>query len=310
MTGPGAEQTGAGEKLRADGVLLFITAVWGGTFVVVKDALGHADPFTFLAVRFALGGTVAAAIAGRAMLRPDVLRAGAILGAFLFAGYGFQTAGLVFTTESRSAFITGLAVVLVPFVSFAVNRRVPKPPSLVGVGLALVGLYVLTGGLSSASAAGADSRGEVIVGDLLTLGCALTFAVHIALTERFAPKLPAMALVAVQLWCVCLLSLLVLPVTGARVSWTSELLYAAAFTGVFASAMAIGLQTWAQARTTAVRAALIFSLEPVMAAALSYGLGREEPAARELTGGALLISAVLIAEVGNALWARRQLSAG
>ncbi len=306
MTGPGAAATGVGEKLRADGVLLFITAIWGGTFVVVKDALGDADPFTFLAVRFAMGAAVASVVAGPALWRPDVLRAGLLLGTFLFAGYAFQTAGLVFTTESRSAFITGLAVVLVPFASFFISRRVPKPPSLLGVALALGGLYVLTGGLSSGAAAGAASRAEVVLGDLLTLGCALTFATHIALTERFAPKLPAMALVAVQLWTVCLLSAGALLFVPPRVTWTGDLLFAAAFTGIFASALAIGLQTWAQARTTAVRAALIFALEPVFAAGLSFGMGRESLGAKELSGGALLLLAVLVAEVGNALWARRR----
>lgn len=310
MTGPGVDASTPSEKLRADGVLLFITAVWGGTFVVVKDALGHADPFTFLALRFALGGVVAAALAGRTLLRPDVLKAGSILGVFLFAGYAFQTAGLVHTTESRSAFITGLAVVLVPVVSILVFRRYPKPPSVLGVAMALAGLYVLTGGLSRSAPASNEAEG-LLLGDLLTLGCAVSFAFHIALTERFAPKLPVFALVAIQLWTVCILSLFALPLTGGpRVTWMGELLFAAAFTGVFASAMAIGLQTWAQARTTAVRAALIFSLEPVFAAALSYGLGREEPGPREYGGGALLIAAVLVAEVGNALWARRRVTAG
>ncbi len=304
MTGPGAEGADSRARLRGDAVLLFITAVWGTTFVVVKDALGHADPFTFLAVRFSFGGVAALLIARRAAVRPEVLRAGLVLGVFLFAGYAFQTAGLVHTTEARSAFITGLAVVLVPLVSLVLFRRLPKPPSIIGVAVALGGLQVLTGGLQGGIAAeGAQSN--VLLGDLLTLGCAVSFAIHIALTERFAPKLPAFALVAVQLWVVALLSAVARPFTQTHANWTPSLLGAALLTGIFASALAIGLQTWAQARTTAVRAALIFSLEPVFAASLSHGLGREALGARELWGGALLITAVLVAEVGGALWSRR-----
>jgi drug/metabolite transporter (DMT)-like permease len=302
----GPDATSAGDKLRADGVLLFITAVWGGTFVVVKDALGEADPFAFLAVRFALGGVAALAIARRRALDPPVLKAGALLGVFLFAGFALQTSGLVHTTESRSAFITGLAVVLVPIVSIVLFRRLPKPPTLLGVAMALGGLHVLTGGLSPEQAAPAQGEANLVLGDLLTLGCALTFAFHIALTERFAPRVPAMALVAVQLWVVSLLSGGAAVVTSAQATGSLAFWLAAAFTGLFASTLAIGLQTWAQARTTAVRAGLIFSLEPVFAAALSATMGRDTLGPREMWGGGILIGAVVVAEAGNALWARRR----
>lgn len=293
-------------RLHADLVLIGITALWGGTFVVVKDALGHADPFTFIAVRFALGGVAGAVLARRHLWpitaeRRPLYGAGALLGAFLFLGFAFQTVGLQHTTESRSAFITGLAVVLVPLVSYGVFRRRPSLPSMVGVAIAFVGLHVLTGGLSE------PSRGSnVVTGDLLTLGCAVMFSFHIALTERFAPGKDALALVTVQLCVVALLAAVCLPFVQTRVSWTLPLLAAAVFTGLFASTLAIGLQTWAQARTTAVRAALVFSLEPVFAASFSVVLGREQLGRRELAGGLLTILAVLVAEIGNAIWAKRR----
>lgn len=290
----------ASTKLRADLVLVAITALWGATFVVVKDALTQADPFTFVALRFAIGGAVASIFARRALLDPKVIRYGLFLGLFLFLGFAFQTGGLVHTTESRSAFITGLSVILVPIVSIALFRRRPQPPSLIGVCLALGGLYVLTGGLSAQT----EGRG-VLLGDLLTLGCAITFAFHIALTELFAPRVPALALVAVQLWVVSLLSALCTPFVHAHVDWHGAFIPALIFCGVFASAVAIALQTWAQARTSAVRAALIFSLEPVFAASMSVALGRERLGSRELLGGSLTVLAILVAEVGNAWWAKR-----
>lgn len=287
-------------RLRADLVLVLITALWGATFVVVKDALAQADPFTFVALRFAVGGAVATALAGRALLHPGIVRYGLFLGGFLFLGFVLQTAGLLHTTESRSAFITGLSVILVPLVSVAVLRRRPHPPSLVGVGIALVGLYVLTGGLTAGA-----GRQDVLLGDLLTLGCAICFALHISFTEKFAPRVPALALVAVQLWTVSALAALCIPFTATRLDWHGGFIPALLFCGVFASALAIALQTWAQARTSAVRAALIFSLEPVFAASASVALGRERLGPRELLGGSLTVLAILVAEVGNAWWSRR-----
>jgi drug/metabolite transporter (DMT)-like permease len=156
----------------ADAVLAGITAFWGATFIVVKDALDDADPLSFLVLRFGLGALGLALVARKGLLDPRVWKPGGVLGLFLFVGYALQTWGLKFTTPSRSAFITSLCVVLVPFVSTAMFRRLPGWPSLLGAGLAAAGLAALTGGLS----------GTVSVGDALTLGCAVSYAVHITLT--------------------------------------------------------------------------------------------------------------------------------
>jgi drug/metabolite transporter (DMT)-like permease len=300
VTGQGAPATSPRLRLEADLVLVGITAVWGTTFVVVKDALSHADPFTFVALRFGAGALAATALARRQLRHPGVMRGGLVLGVLLFVGFALQTMGLVHTTESRSAFITGLAVVLVPLASFAVFRRLPQVTSLVGVALAFVGLHVLTGGASDPVADASTS-----LGDLLTLGCAVSFAVHITLTEKFAPGVPALALVAVQLWVVTFLAAACLPFVNARAEWSSDFVAAVIFCGLVASTGCIALQTWAQARTTAVRAALIFSLEPVFAALVSVGLGRERLDTREVAGGSLTVLAVLVAELGNLFWARR-----
>jgi drug/metabolite transporter (DMT)-like permease len=290
-----------GAGLKGDVVLLLITAFWGLTFVTVKDALGDADPFSFLALRFGVGAVAATAIAGRQLLVPANVRAGLVLSGFLFLGYALQTWGLDLTTPSRSAFITGLAVVLVPFVSTVLFRRWPKVPSMVGVALAVVGLWLLTGG---AVPGVASTR----TGDLLTFGCAVSYAFHISLTEKMAPGRSATAMVAVQLWVVALASAACLPFVQVRVVWTTGLVGAVLFCGLFASALAISVQMWAQARTTAVRAALIYSLEPVFAVGYSVLAGRERLGSRELAGGTIIVAGVLVAEVGAALlerWRRR-----
>ncbi|MDQ3267101.1 MAG: DMT family transporter [Myxococcota bacterium] len=285
-------------RLRGDLALLLITAVWGGTFVLVKDSLDQADPFTFLTLRFSLGALAAAAIARGDLWHKPSVRYGLLLGVFLFLGYALQTTGLQHTTPSRSAFITGMTIVLVPFVSIVLFKRLPRIPSLLGVGLAVLGLYWLT------LAEGAASTSGTLRGDLLTFGCTVAYAFHIAWNERLAPKAKVMAMVTVQLTVVAVLSALCLPLLEVRLVWNPTLLWGVVFTGLFASTLAIGVQTWGQARTTAVRAALIFSLEPVFAALYSVAVGREALGRRELVGGGLIIFGVAVAEVGNALWDR------
>ena len=231
------------------------------------------------------------------MLEPRTLRRGAVLGVFLFFGFVLQTVGLVTTTPARSAFITGLYVVLVPVVGWLVFRRRARFTSWVGVGLAAVGLRYLTG-------ADVGVAQGLSTGDVLTLGCAVAYTFHILFTERYAPRTGVVALGAVQLWMVAGLSALCVPVAGARVTWTPAFLGAVAFCGLLASALSICVQTWAQARTTAVRVAIICCLEPVFTAVYSVALDYEQLGAREWAGGALIVLGVLVAELGGHLLER------
>jgi len=280
-------------RFQADGALALVTAFWGITFVVVKDALGHGDPFSFLALRFVVGALVLSALARRQVLLSQNLRRGALLGGFLFLGFALQTVGLTDTTPSRSAFITGLSVVLVPLWSLLLFHRLPRVTSLLGVVLATVGLYYLT-------RPDVNGNGGVSRGDILTVFSAAAYSLHIILTERYAPKQGATGLVAVQLWVVTLLSVLCLPFVEVRVEWAPSFVGAFLFCGIFASAGALTVQTWGQARTTAVRAALIYSMESVFAATYAVLLGYETLGPREWGGGALILSGVLLSEVGAA----------
>lgn len=283
------------KALAADGALLAITVLWGVTFVTVKDALTHADPITFLVMRFGLGALVAALLARRALAHAGVWRTGLLLSVFLFLGFAFQTWGLKHTTPSRSAFITGLCMVMVPFFSWWHSKRRPSTLAFAGTVVATAGLFVLTDAAQGTGLA---------LGDGLTLLCTFAYAMHIVLTEKYAGQFPPTALVAVQLTGVTLCALLCLPFVDRNVQPSTDLLIAVLICGVLASGLAISIYTWAQARTSAVHAALIFSLEPVIAAFWSAALGREVLGARELTGGALVVAGVLLAEVGGALWSR------
>jgi drug/metabolite transporter (DMT)-like permease len=281
--------------LLADAALLGITALWGATFVTVKDALDDADTLTFLALRFSLGGLAASLMAGRSLFSALAWKRGFVLGLLLFGGYLAQTKGLETTTPSRSAFVTGLCVLFVPIFSWMFYGSRPSKWVLLGSLLALLGLLILTGNTSGFT---------LFIGDWLTLICAFLFGIHIALTQKFALNVAPTALVASQLLTTAILAAFSLHFSNIRINPGIPLYVAIAVTGILASAVAISIQAWAQTRTSAVRAALFFSLEPIFAIIWSAIIGRGVPQAHEWIGGFIMIAGVVVAEMAG-VWATR-----
>ncbi len=280
--------------------LLGATAVWGATFVTVKDALASSDTFTFLALRFAVGALAAGAFAWRHLREREVWRRGGVLGLLLFGGYALQTVGLETISPARAAFLTGLTVVFVPFVSWGLTGRSPPWPAFVAPAVAMVGLQQLTG---------FTFDGEPLHrGDVLTVGCALVYAGHIATTSHLAARAKVAAdpwaVTAVQLLLVAALATASLPFVEVRFTPNPGYWAAVVFTGVAASALAIGVQVWAQQRLSATRAAVIYSLEPVFALAWAGAMGAGWPTPAEWVGGGFILAAVLTSELGPALLAR------
>jgi drug/metabolite transporter (DMT)-like permease len=272
-------------RRRADLALVVAAFFFGTTFLVVQDAVEDADPVPFLAVRFLIGGAVLAVLGRGRAATPLEMRHGVAAGVLLFVGYVLQTVGLQYTSPSTSAFITYLLVVFVPLISFAVLRRRPHPLTLVGLVLAVAGLVLLTGGADVAF-----GRGEV-----LTLGCAVAFAAHIVLLGETAGRHDPVRLTCIQVTFVGLACLAISVVTGGlRMPWAA--VGAAAFTGVFATALAFFAMVWAQRVVSPSRAALILLLEPVFAALLSWVTG-EGLSGAALAGGVLILAAVMVAEV-------------
>jgi len=278
-------------QLIADLLLLLVTAVWGGTFVMVKDAVSAYPVFGFLTIRFALASVALLPVAG-GHLRGLGWRgwgAGALIGLFLFAGYGLQTVGLRYTSASKAGLITGLSVVIVPLLSALLIRRRPAPGALLGVGLATVGLVLLT--LGPANQLVAER------GDLIVLGCALGFALHIVSVSIFAPRMDPLGLTLVQVLTVGLLSLAMSYIEGEWAAPTGPVWFAAAFTGVLATAMAFAAQNLVQRFTTPTHTALIFTAEPVFAAAFGVLLAGETLLPRGLAGGLLIVAATVASEI-------------
>jgi len=265
-----------------------VTAIWGCTFVVVKGALADASPLPFLAVRFVLAGLLLLAILGRGQVDSATIVPGSILGLFLFAGYLFQTWGLTYTTPSKSAFLTGFSVILVPVIMMLSGSRM-GPATLVGGALGLCGIYLLV----APSGMAAANRG-----DLLTLAGALSFAVHIVLVGHYTKKFSFLHLVPVQILVVGLLSLVALPFAPNRtLHLTGRLVGAILVTAVLATGVAFSVQNWAQQYTPAAHTALIFALEPVFAALCSRLVMGEHLGGRVLLGAGLILAGMVISEV-------------
>jgi drug/metabolite transporter (DMT)-like permease len=281
----------------ADLSLLLLTLLWGTTFLLVKNALAATSAPAFLALRF---GVAAAALGLVWLVRrdprtPSLLRHGLLLGLAMFAGFALQTVGLRYTTPARSGFLTGLSVLVVPFLArFVLGRRV-SPFAWAGVALALAGLLALTRPFGDAI--GADVR----LGDALTVGCAVTYAFQIVYTSEWSPRHRLAPLVFLQVATTLALSPLLLAVEPWRVGGGAPLAGTVLFTGLVMTAGAFFVMNWAQRHTSAVRAALIFSLEPLAAALFSNVVGGEPLGLWDWAGGALIVLGVVAGELGAAL---------
>ena len=274
--------------MRALAVLIVVTAIWGVTFVQVKDAVALYPLFAFLAVRFAIAsGTLA--VPGLRRLRSlgwRGVRAAILAGALLGSGYALQTAGLERTTVSSTGFITGTSVVLTPLLALAVFRVRAAPAAWAGVALTTAGLALLAG----------IHRGSAS-GDLLVLAGAATYALQIVLMERYAPRYDAIAFTLVEML-TAFAGLLAIALARGELTvphgWT--VWGALVVTGVFASALAFLVQTWAQRRSNATQTALAFSLEPVWAAFFGFTLAGDRLGPVGWAGCAVILSGILVAD--------------
>ncbi len=269
--------------------LLLTTFIWGATFPATKAVLEQIPPLSFLFLRFLVG----ALLVGIGLLlwrlrlhrEPAVLRASAIATCWLFLGYVLQTVGLHHTTASNSAFITALYVVIVPLILRRFDRRV-----WFATGIATVGLWLLVKPSASGN-----------LGDLLTLGCAIAFAAHIACLERFTREVDAASLFAWQMMAMVVLllpTMLIDQAPAAAFAPTALLLIGLGVTGGLATG-AFAVQMWVQRILPAQQVALIFASEPAYAAWLSWYFLGETMDLQGWIGSGLIFLAVVVGAFGG-----------
>jgi drug/metabolite transporter (DMT)-like permease len=295
-------------KPRPEAVLLFVTLLWGSTFVVTKDVVAGAPPMAYLAVRFGLATVLMTAIwlARRSSVSRASLRDGLVLGLLNAAGMAFQVVGQVYTTASKSAFITSLNTPLTPVMAFMLYRERPTRPQLLGVLVASLGLMLLTW---------PTEGGRANLGDLTTLGCSLAYATYIVEGTRRMGRHDARLMTLLQLAVGALAFAALMAVFRLGLSHLSpppavllpearplvlspRLVAQILYLGIGCGVVAVLLQTSVMGRLSATTAAIIFALEPVFASAFALVVdGRAEwPGSRGAAGAVGVLCAVAVSQ--------------
>lgn len=283
-------------RFKAHCALLACSFFWGVTFVIVKNTLADISVFAYLAARFVLGALPMIWIYREDLrkITRDEAWAGAQVGLFMFGGYGFQTAGIARTTPSKAAFITGLSVVLVPVFLAVFWRKRIGAWAWGGAAGSFAGLYFLT--------VPAEGLTELNRGDLLVMGCAVLYALQIIFIARYAGRYSLGALSCLQVILAGTLSTLAVPLLNATrlehffVRFTFQMEFGVIVTAIFTTALAYPLLVWGQTHTTATNTALILTCEPVFAAITSFFMLHERLGGRAITGAALILGGICIAE--------------
>ncbi|MBI5836381.1 MAG: DMT family transporter [Candidatus Eisenbacteria bacterium] len=278
------------ESLVADGALALTTVIWGTTFPLNKQILEILPPFGFMCLRFVLATVALALVARGSLARLDRRAWGAalLLSALLFLGFAFQLYGLRMTTPTKNAFLTSVSVPMVPFIGLWILRHRPGIASWIGCGLAFAGSLILT-----------YQPGILIgPGDLLTLVCALCFAVQIVMMSKLMPGRSATAMTTAVCLCTALFSgaawfVFREPrIDPAVVPWGAML-----WLGVIANGIPLLVQSWAQKHTTAVHVAVIYALEPLFAALFSYLWLGDQMTPQAWVGGGVILAGVVVSEL-------------
>jgi len=257
--------------------------IWALTFPLVKSVLPVISPLALNALRF-MGAALFILPALRGATR-DEWKAGLVLGGLIAGGFAVQNMGLQYTTPSRAGFLTSLYVPLTPLVGFLVFGERPGRRALAGVGLAAVGLALLTrpdvGG------------GGINVGDLLIIACAVAFALQLVSVTRFSRRFELRRLLGLQIAGAGLLSVAILPLETIQITWTPFLCFALAVEIFGATLICLHLQLVGQRELTSSQAAIIFAFEPVIAAAASAWFLGDHLTTIQATGGGLILAGML-----------------
>ncbi|HZQ69105.1 MAG TPA: DMT family transporter [Terriglobales bacterium] len=283
-------------SLKAHLSLVAMSLVWGATFVVIKSAVADISPLLFNAIRMSCAALILALAFHRHLpgMKLGAIQSGGVAGFFLYLGNELQTTGLRYTTASKSAFLTGVSVVLVPVFLALFWRRGLNRWSVAGVALAFGGLYLLT--VPSRPGAGLNLS-SLNRGDLYTLGAAVSFAFHIIVIGHVTREHRWQQITVIQV----IVTALLMVVTAAgletpQVAWTGRVYSGIAITACLSLALAFAVQAWAQQYTPPTHAALIFSLEPVFAWVTSFLFLGERLGSRAALGAACILAGVLISE--------------
>lgn len=280
-------------NIKAEFILIGVVIIWGYTFPVIKNVLESIPPFTFLFYRFFLAFIIIYLLFRNRIKRINliIVRNGFIVGLFLFLGYFGQTVGTQFTTATKTAFITGISVVMVPiFAFFWIKERINRN-SIIGVIFAVLGLWLM------------NSNGtfyHINLGDSLVFLGAIGFALYVIAVDIYTKKSDYIPLVFMQLVTVCLLSFIaavIFETENLHFNYGNSVWWAVIINGVFATALAFYLQNRFQRYSSPTKIAIIFSAEPAFGALFSHLILGEIIGFFGLIGAVAIFSGMYIAQI-------------
>lgn len=287
------------KQLKADLAIFSITIIWGSSFIVMKNISEDIPAYAYLAMRFLVASIILTVIFNMNLkgINLSSIMRGSLIGLMLYAGMMLQVLGLKTTTASNSAFITGLCVIMVPVISVFLLKKRPPVNAVLGVFLAAAGLFFLTG-----------FQGDWVIGDTLTLICALCFALQIIFIDKFAPDMNIYHLAFIQVAATAVFYLITwagvafISVKPAPIVFDSKIILTILYTGALGTAFGYSVQTIAQKYTTPTRTALILTCEPVFGAIFAfivpdiYG-NTEVMTMQTIIGSLLILSGMIITEL-------------
>lgn len=288
--------------LLADLSLILVGLIWGLSFTVIKYALEIIPPMQFIGLRFIFAASALAIIFHKHLrgTNKEEIRAGCIIGIFLFLGFLTQTTGLQFTTPGKSGFITGIYIVIVPFLASLVQKKFIGYLPITGAIIAFTGLCMLS--LTP------NELYWLNKGDLLTVICAFCYAMHILTIEHYAKKHNPYVLCIMQIAFTGIMSMIyALVFEPATLSIPTYIWGAVVYTGLFATCLAFVIQNVAQKYTSSTHAALLLGLEAPFALLFSILLWGENPTLRGYFGCSLIFIAILIIEL-EPVWSNKSKS--
>ena len=275
---------------KAEAVLIFITVLWGATFLIVQHAMTVSGPMFFVGLRFAAAAIIVALCSIQVLRGVTWLevKAGVAVGVMIMLGYGLQTMGLQTIPSSQSAFITALYVPFVPLLQWLVLGRRPGLMPSLGIGLAFAGLMLLSGPEGASL--------QFSSGEIATVVSAIAIAAEIILISAYGGKVDVRRVTVVQLATASLLSFLMVVPTGERLPDFSWLLVVSAIGLGAMSAVIQVAMNWAQRTVSPTRATVIYAGEPVWAGIFGRLAGERLPGIA-LLGAALIVAGVIVSEM-------------
>lgn len=278
------------KRIPGELILLLTAIIWGYGFVAVANSLDRLTPMQLLLLRFGIASLILVIVFNKNVraLKKTTLKKGVILGVLFFIGFVLQTFGMKYTTPSKNAFLTGVNVILVPLIAYFLFKRRLTRQEVIGAILSVIGIGLLT----------LRTDGQVNIGDLLTLGCAVAFAFHIFYTTLFMADESPVDIAIIQTVTSMVLAALAVAAEGApMVSPDRNSLMSVLYLAIFSTTLTTLLQAYGQKYTSETRSAILLSTESLWGTFFSFVFLGEALTFRLIAGGLIIFTAILFAQI-------------